>query len=139
MTKSMNSTTDKNFIEGRRSFLKGTAYSVAGATLATGVFKTVAETPAVAENKFTPTPDTLAFYPPLEEWDSFTELDGTDWKRGGTGRNNGIRTEENPNGIKATEYMLVPTACSNCAASCGLTAWVAISTHKAGGQLAVRK
>ncbi len=33
MTKSMN-TEDKNFIEGRRSFLKGTAYSVAGATLA---------------------------------------------------------------------------------------------------------
>jgi len=69
-------TEDKNFIEGRRSFLKGTAYSVAGATLAAGVFKTVADTPAMAETKFTPTPKTLSFYPPLEEWDSFTELSG---------------------------------------------------------------
>ena len=108
MTKSMNNTHDKTFIESRRSFLKGTAYSVAGATLATGVFKAVAETPAVAETKFTPTPKTLAFYPPLEEWDSFRELDGEDWKRGGTGRN-GVQSESNPDGIKATEYMLVPT------------------------------
>jgi len=52
MTKSMNRD-NKNFIEGRRSFLKGTAYSVAGATLAAGVFETVASTPAQAETKFT--------------------------------------------------------------------------------------
>jgi len=136
MTKSMKN--DNNFIEGRRSFLKGTAYSVAGATLAAGVFETVATTPAQAETKFTATPKTLSFYPPLEEWDSFTELDGDDWKRGGTGRN-GVQSEANPNGIKATEYMLVPTACSNCEAQCGLTAWVDLSTYKAGGQLAVRK
>ena len=120
MTKSMKN--DNNFIEGRRSFLKGTAYSVAGATLAAGVFETVASTPVVAqETKFTATPKTLAFYPPLEEWDSFTELDGNDWKRGGTSRN-GVQSAENPDGIKATEYMLVPTACSNCEAQCGLTA-----------------
>ncbi|MEA3492743.1 MAG: molybdopterin-dependent oxidoreductase [Campylobacterota bacterium] len=128
MTKSMNS--DKpSFIESRRTFLKGTAYTVAGAALAKGVFETIADTPAVADSKFTPTPKTLAFYPPLEEWDSFTELDGNDWKRGGTGRK-GVQSESNPDGIKATEYMLVPTSCSNCEASCGLTAWVDIGLYK---------
>ena len=40
MTKSMKNE-NPSFIEGRRSFLKGTAYSVAGATLAAGVFETV--------------------------------------------------------------------------------------------------
>jgi len=112
MTKSMKNE-NTTFIEGRRSFLKGTAYSVAGATLAAGVFKTVAETPAMAETKFTATPKTLAFYPPLEEWNSFSELSGEDWKRGGTSRH-GVQSAENPDGIKATEYMLVPTSCSNC-------------------------
>jgi anaerobic selenocysteine-containing dehydrogenase len=129
MTKSMN-TEDKNFIEGRRSFLKGTAYTVAGASLATGVFKAVIDTPAVAETKFTPTPKTLAFYPPFSEWDSFTELSGEDWKRGGTGRN-GVWSAENPTGIKAIEYMLVPAVCSNCEAACGITAWVDIGDYKA--------
>ncbi len=94
MTKTMNN--DKpTFIESRRTFLKGTAYTVAGAALAKGVFETIADTPAMAEeSKFTPTPKTLAFYPPLSEWDSFTELDGKDWKRGGTGRN-GVESEDN--------------------------------------------
>ena len=137
MTKSMNSN-QPAFFESRRNFLKGTAYTVAGAAMAKGVFEAIADTPAMAESKFTPTPKSLAFYPPLEEWDSFTELDGNDWKRGGTGRN-GVQSEENPDGIKATEYMLVPTSCSNCEASCGLTAWVDLSTYKKGGQLAVRK
>ena len=58
MTKSMKNE-NHSFIEGRRSFLKGTAYSVAGATLAAGVFETVAATPATAETKFTATPATL--------------------------------------------------------------------------------
>jgi anaerobic selenocysteine-containing dehydrogenase len=119
-----------SFIEGRRNFLKGTAYTVAGATLAKGVFETIASTPAMAEeSKFTATPKTLSFYPAFDEWDSFTELDGNDWKRGGTLRN-GVRSDDNTNGIKATEYMLVPTACSNCEASCGLTAWVDIGEYK---------
>ena len=73
MTKSMNNEEstlqEGKFVESRRTFLKGTAYSVAGATLAAGVFKTVADTPAEAEGKFTPTPETLSFYPPLKEWD----------------------------------------------------------------------
>jgi len=138
MTKTMN-TEKPSFIEGRRNFLKGTAYTVAGTALVKGVFDTIVTTPAMAEDsKFTPTPKTLSFYPPLDEWDSFTELDGNDWKRGGTGRN-GVASENNPDGIKATEYMLVPTACSNCEAQCGLTAWVDLTTYKNGGQLAVRK
>jgi len=129
MVKKMNDKSS-SFFESRRTFLKGTAYTVAGATLAKGVFSTMVDTPAYAEDtKFTATPENLSFYPPLAEWDSFTELDGQDWKRGGVGRN-GVASEDNPNGIKATEYMLVPTACSNCEASCGLTAWVDIGAYK---------
>ncbi|NOR56725.1 MAG: twin-arginine translocation signal domain-containing protein, partial [Sulfurovum sp.] len=48
MTKSMKND-NTNFIESRRSFLKGTAYSVAGATLAAGVFEAVVATPAEAD------------------------------------------------------------------------------------------
>lgn len=122
--------TESSFFESRRTFLKGTAYTVAGAAVAKGVFSTIVDTPAFAEEaKFTSTPESLSFYPPHEEWDSFTELDGHDWKRGGTLRN-GVSSAENPDGIKATEYMLVPTSCSNCEASCGLTAWVDIGTYK---------
>ena len=129
MVKKMNNE-KSSFFESRRSFLKGTSYAVAGAVVAKGVFSTVVDTPLMAEEtKFTSTPDNLAFYPPHAEWDSFTELDGQDWKRGGVGRN-GVKSKDNPNGIKATEYMLVPTACSNCEASCGLTAWVDIGLYK---------
>jgi len=129
MVKKMNDN-NASFFESRRSFLKGTAYTVAGATVAKGVFSTIVDTPALAEeSKFTSTPQNLSFYPSFEEWDSFKELDGQDWKRGGTLRN-GVASEENPDGIKATEYMLVPTACSNCEAACGLTAWVDIGEYK---------
>ena len=141
MVKKMNNE-KSSFFESRRTFLKGTSYAVAGAVVAKGVFSTVVDTPLMAdESKFTPTPDNLAFYPPLNEWDSFTELDGADWKRGGTGRN-GVQSEDNPDGIKATEYMLVPTTCSNCEAQCGLTAWVDIGIYKETGNakdLKVRK
>ena len=129
MVKKMNKT-ESSFFESRRTFLRGTAYTVVGATVAKGVFSTIVDTPAMAEEtKFTSTPENLSFYPPLEEWDSFTELDGADWKRGGVSRN-GIKSDENPDGIKATEYMLVPTVCSNCEAACGLTAWVDIGEYK---------
>ncbi|MCB4748162.1 MAG: molybdopterin-dependent oxidoreductase, partial [Sulfurovum sp.] len=128
MTKMNNK--QSTFVESRRTFLKGTAYSVAGASLATGVFKAIVETPAEAEEiKFTATPSTLSFYPPLKDWDSFKELDGNDWKRGGIGRN-GIASESNKDGIKVNEFMLVPTVCSNCEAQCGLTAWVEIGEYK---------
>jgi anaerobic selenocysteine-containing dehydrogenase len=122
---------ESSFFESRRTFLKGTAYAAAGAVVAKGVFSEVVATPAMADG-FTPVPvnnGTPLHYPPVEQWDSFTELDGNDWKRGGTGRN-GVQSAENPDGIKATEYMLVPTACSNCEAACGLTAWVDIGEYK---------
>ena len=107
----------------RRTFLKGAAFSVAGVTLARGVFSTDAVAESVTESKFTNTPDSLSFYPPHKEWDNFAELDGTDWKRGGIERH-GVRSEENPDGIQVNNFMLVPTVCSNCEAGCGLTAWV---------------
>ena len=107
----------------RRTFLKGAAFTVAGASLARGVFSTDAVAESVAESKFTNTPSSLSFYPPLKEWDNFTELDGTDWKRGGIERH-GVKSKENPDGILVNNFMLIPTVCSNCEAGCGLTAWV---------------
>lgn len=111
------------FIENRRNFLKGTAATLAGATVAKGVFSSIVSTPVNATEGFSHTSGELDFYPPLEKWDNFQELDGQDWKRGGIGRH-GIKSEENPDGIKVNNFMIVPTACSNCEASCGLTAWV---------------
>lgn len=111
------------YLESRRTFLKGTALTVAGAAIAKGVFSTDAAAESVKASKFTNTPDTLSYYPPLDQWNNFQELDGTDWKRGGINRH-GVRSEENPDGILVHDYMIVPTACSNCEASCGLTAWV---------------
>ncbi len=152
MVKKMNNN-ESSFFESRRTFLKGTSYAVAGAVVAKGVFSTVVDTPAMAEEfKGVPVPNGTPMYYPTPKWDpkqytwknfvdsynfkptenvwnSFTELDGNDWKRGGIGRN-GIQSEDNPDGIKANEYMLVPTACSNCEASCGLTAWVEIGEFK---------
>jgi len=111
------------YLQSRRTFLKGAAFSVAGAAIAKGVFTTDALAESVAESKFTNTPDSLSFYPPMEEWADFKELDGDDWKRGGIDRK-GVRSESNPDGIEVNDYMIVPTACSNCEASCGLTAWI---------------
>ncbi len=111
------------YLESRRTFLKGTALTVAGAAIAKGVFSTDAAAESIKQSKFTNTPDTLSFYPPLNQWEGFQELDGTDWKRGGINRH-GVQSEENPDGILVNDYMIVPTACSNCEASCGLTAWI---------------
>ncbi len=111
------------YLESRRTFLKGAALTVTGAAIAKGVFSTDAVAESVEKSKFTNTPDSLSFYPPLDQWEGFQELDGTDWKRGGIDRH-GVQSEENPDGILVRDYMLVPTACSNCEASCGLTAWV---------------
>jgi anaerobic selenocysteine-containing dehydrogenase len=111
------------YLESRRTFLKGAAFTVAGAAIAKGVFSTDAIAESVSQSKFTNTPDTLSFYPPLEQWDDYQELDGQDWKRGGIDRH-GVESAENPDGIKVHDFMLVPTACSNCEASCGLTAFV---------------
>ncbi|WP_304544215.1 molybdopterin-dependent oxidoreductase [Sulfurimonas microaerophilic] len=111
------------YLESRRTFLKGAAFTVAGAAIAKGVFTTDAIAESVEESKFTNTPDSLSFYPPMEEWSDFKELDGDDWKRGGIDRH-GVRSESNPDGIEVNDYTIVPTACSNCEASCGLTAWI---------------
>jgi len=111
------------YLESRRTFLKGAAFTVAGAAIAKGVFETDAVAESVTSSKFTNTPDSISFYPPVEEWNSYQELDGADWKRGGIERN-GVQSEENPDGIKVNNYTIVPTVCSNCEAGCGLTAWV---------------
>ncbi len=111
------------YLQSRRTFLKGAAFTVAGAAIAKGVFTADAMAESVEESKFTNTPDSLSFYPPMEEWADFKELDGDDWKRGGIDRK-GVRSESNPDGIEVNDYMIIPTACSNCEASCGLTAWV---------------
>jgi anaerobic selenocysteine-containing dehydrogenase len=111
------------YLESRRTFLKGAAFSVAGVAIAKGVFATDAVAESVTNSKFTDTPDTISFYPDRKEWDNFAELDGTDWKRGGIGRH-GVKSAENPDGIQVNNYTIVPTVCSNCEAGCGLTAWV---------------
>ena len=111
------------YLESRRTFLKGAALTVTGAAIAKGVFSTDAVAESVEKSKFTNTPDSLSFYPPQDQWMGFQELDGTDWKRGGIDRH-GVQSEENPDGILVRDYMIVPTACSNCEASCGLTAWI---------------
>ncbi|MEA2111327.1 MAG: molybdopterin-dependent oxidoreductase [Campylobacterota bacterium] len=111
------------YLQSRRSFLKGAAFTVAGAAIAKGVFSTDAMAESVNDSKFTNTPDSLSFYPPQDQWEGFSELSGEDWKRGGIDRH-GVASDENPDGITVHDYAIVPTACSNCEASCGLTAWI---------------
>ncbi|MDD3504926.1 MAG: molybdopterin-dependent oxidoreductase [Sulfurimonas sp.] len=111
------------YLQSRRTFLKGAAFTVAGASIAKGVFTTDVIADSISDSKFTNTPDSLSFYPPMSEWDDFKELDGNDWKRGGIDRH-GVRSASNPEGIEVNDYAIVPTACSNCEASCGLTAWI---------------
>jgi anaerobic selenocysteine-containing dehydrogenase len=50
---------------------------------------------------------TLQAYPPIEQWDSWTENDPAAWPR-----------------KVPREYMIVPTVCFNCESACGLTAYV---------------
>jgi len=125
------------YLQSRRTFLKGAAFSVAGVAIAKGVFATDAAAESVSSSKFTNTPDSLSFYPDQSEWNNFQELDGTDWKRGGIERH-GVRSEDNPDGIQVNNYTIVPTVCSNCEAGCGLTAWVNTNDFNKG-TLTVRK
>jgi len=111
------------YLQNRRSFLKASAFAVAGTMVAKNVFTADAIAESVSDSKFTNTPDALSFYPAQSEWDSFKELDGADWKRGGIDRH-GVQSAENPDGIYVNDYAIVPTACSNCEAACGLTAWI---------------
>ena len=113
-----------SFLESRRNFLKGAAATaVAGIAVSKGVFETIAQASNQESSQFSNTPKSISFYPPLEEWDDFKELDGDDWKRGGIDRK-GVQSEDNPDGIYVNDYVIVPTVCSNCEAGCGLTAWV---------------
>lgn len=103
----------------RRNFLKATALTAGVAIAAKGVVTTLVPRLNALENEIgfdsIPVNDgNFSAYPPFEKWDSWRELDGDDWKRGGINRNK----------IKVREYMIVPTACSNCEASCGITGWV---------------
>jgi len=86
MVKKMNNN-ESSFFESRRTFLKGTTYAVAGVVAAKGVFTALEasnnETPADAFSKVPMVNGTPAHYPPHDQWDSFTELSGDDWKRGG--------------------------------------------------------
>jgi len=125
------------YLESRRTFLKGAAFTVAGAAIAKGVFETDAVAESVTSTKFTNTPQNLDFYPPVDEWNKYEELDGTDWKRGGIDRK-GVQSKENPDGIKVNQFTIVPTVCSNCEAGCGLTAFIETSEF-AAGKLNVRK
>jgi len=125
------------YLQSRRTFLKGAAFSVAGVAIAKGVFETNAIAESVESSKFTNNPDSLSFYPDVKEWNSFQELDGDDWKRGGIERQ-GVASATNPDGIKVNDFTIVPTVCSNCEAGCGLTAWVETSEF-AQGRLNVKK
>jgi anaerobic selenocysteine-containing dehydrogenase len=49
----------------------------------------------------------LRAYPPVEQWEDWTEYESKDWPR---------RVEKH--------YMLIPTVCFNCEAGCGLLAYV---------------
>lgn len=51
------------YLQSRRTFLKGAAFTVAGAAIAKGVFTTDAMAESVTQSKFTNTPDSLSFYP----------------------------------------------------------------------------
>lgn len=54
------------------------------------------------------TPDgELHSFPPMEQWDNWTENDAKAWPR-----------------IKKRNYTIVPTTCFNCESACGLTAYI---------------
>ncbi len=104
----------------RRTFLKAAAIASGATAAVVGSVRTFVPR-AHAGDKLSPKFDKLPIvdgnlnrYPPFEKWNSFKELSGDDWKRGGIGRAD----------IKVHDYMLVPTICNNCEAVCGLTAWV---------------
>lgn len=104
----------------RRTFMKAAAVA-SGATAAlvgsvrSFVPKARAGQAAPGSHDKLPVVDgNLHRYPPHEQWNSFKELDGHDWKKGGTLRHD----------VQVRDYMIVPTICSNCEALCGITAWV---------------
>ncbi|MEF3192382.1 MAG: molybdopterin-dependent oxidoreductase [Campylobacterales bacterium] len=105
----------------RRNFLKAAAITGGAAALTVGAVKSfIPELKAgekVDPDKFDKIPvvnGNFAAYPPHEKWGGWREMSGDDWKRGGIARHD----------VKVYDYMIIPTVCNNCEASCGLTAWV---------------
>lgn len=103
----------------RRDFLKAAALTTGGAIVATGAVKSFIPTLTAGEKltNFDRIPvanGDFAYYPPHDKWNGWREMDGDDWKNGGILRHD----------VKVHNYMIVPTACNNCEASCGLTAYV---------------
>jgi anaerobic selenocysteine-containing dehydrogenase len=103
----------------RRDFLKAAAAASGAVVVTAGAVKTFIPEARAGEvlpgfDKVPVKDGNFASYPPFEKWDSWRELSGDDWKRGGIARAD----------IKVHEHVLVPTMCNNCEAACGLTAWV---------------
>ncbi|MCB9524237.1 MAG: molybdopterin-dependent oxidoreductase [Myxococcales bacterium] len=103
----------------RRDFMKAAAVSAGALSAIVGSVRSVVPKAKAGDKvgDFDKVPivnGDLAAYPPFEKWDSWKELSGEDWKRGGLLRHD----------VKVHEHMLVPTICNNCEAVCGLTAWV---------------
>ena len=52
-------------------------------------------------------PGDLTKFPPMDQWDDWTEYEATAWPR-----------------VKKKNYTIVPTTCFNCESACGLTAYI---------------
>jgi anaerobic selenocysteine-containing dehydrogenase len=103
----------------RRDFLKLSIVGAGVGVVASGAVKSFIPSLEAGSDvtKFDKIPVSngdFAYYPPFDKWNSWKEMDGDDWKNGGTARHD----------VKVHDYMLVPTACNNCEASCGLLAYV---------------
>jgi anaerobic selenocysteine-containing dehydrogenase len=103
----------------RRDFFKVTGVG-AGAALSVGAIRSFLPSLALGQRvppRFDKLPvvnGNFSAYPPFERWHGWRELSGDDWKRGGIARHD----------VKVHDYVIVPTACNNCEAVCGLTAWI---------------
>lgn len=108
----------------RRDFLKAAAVASGATVVTAGAIKSFIPEARAGEvlKGFDTVPvrnGNFSSYPPVDQWNSWRELSGDDWKRGGIGRAD----------VKVHEHVLVPTICNNCEAACGLTAWVDKSTY----------
>jgi anaerobic selenocysteine-containing dehydrogenase len=58
-------------------------------------------------------PGDLTKFPPMEQWNDWTEYEATAWPR-----------------VKKRNYTIVPTTCFNCESACGLTAYIDKETNE---------
>lgn len=103
----------------RREFIKTSAIVAGGAVVATGAIKSFIPSLNAGEkisnfDKIPVANGNFAYYPPFDKWHGWKEMSGDDWKNGGIARHD----------VKVFDYVLVPTSCNNCEASCGLLAYV---------------